>query len=90
MVDASMVRQGDNALHSGTPQAQLVARGGELWDDMSLSGSGGVACSSCHVNNYGQMQASFAVSHTLIKWQWRSSARGWMKSPPPKWYSSAW
>ncbi len=60
MVDASMVRQGDNALHSGTPQAQLVARGGELWDDMSLSGSGGVACSSCHVNNYGQMQASFA------------------------------
>lgn len=59
MIDAGTVRQGDRTLHTGTPVAQLVARGAELWNDKSLSASGGVACSSCHAN-YGQLQASFA------------------------------
>lgn len=59
-VDASLITQGSNTLHTGTPTAQLVARGRELWNDKSLSKTGGVACSTCHVNNYAQMQASFA------------------------------
>ncbi len=59
-VDPALITQGNATLHTGTPQAQMVARGRELWNDKSLSSSGGVACSTCHVNNYGQMQATFA------------------------------
>lgn len=59
-VDASLIRQGSNTLHTGTTGAQLIARGRELWNDKALSTTGGVACSTCHVNNYAQMQASFA------------------------------
>ncbi len=59
-VDPARVTQGSNQLHTGTPEAQLLARGSELWNDPSLSGSGGIACSTCHVDNYQQMQATFA------------------------------
>ena len=37
----------------------LEALGEKLWNDRSL-GNSGLACASCHVDSYGQMQASFA------------------------------
>lgn len=62
-IDAALITQGTNTLHTETPTAQLVARGTELWNDKSLSATGGVACSTCHVNNYAQMQATFAEAY---------------------------
>ena len=58
MIDAAKVTQGTNALYTGN-SAQLIARGKELWSDTKLSSSGSISCSSCHVNNYGQMQDTF-------------------------------
>jgi cytochrome c len=37
----------------------LISEGEELWNDRTL-GKSGLACSSCHINNYMQMQATFA------------------------------
>lgn len=60
-IDASKVSQGSNELNSGGhSEAELAAMGEQLWSDKSLSGSGTVSCSTCHVNGYGQMKASFA------------------------------
>jgi len=36
-----------------------VAQGEKLWNDKSL-GKSGLACASCHVGNYSQMNPSFA------------------------------
>jgi hypothetical protein len=41
------------------PSARLVARGEALWNDPSI-GSSGLACATCHVDRYAQMNASFA------------------------------
>jgi hypothetical protein len=60
MIDAALVTQGDNALSShGMSNAELVAKGGELWNDKSLSSTGATACSSCHMD-YAMINASFA------------------------------
>ena len=37
----------------------LVKRGKMLWNDRGL-GKSGLACANCHLDNYGQMHASFA------------------------------
>ena len=37
----------------------LVAQGEELWNDRTL-GKSGLACANCHINNYLQMQSTFA------------------------------
>lgn len=59
-IDPARVTQGDRALDpGGLDNAALVARGGELWDDNSLS-TNGSACSTCHVGNYTLMKATFA------------------------------
>ena len=60
MIDAALVTQGDNALDShGMSDAELVAKGAELWTDRSLSSTGTTACSSCHMD-YALINASFA------------------------------
>jgi len=41
------------------PSARLIARGEELWKDPSI-GKSGLACATCHVDRYAQMNASFA------------------------------
>ena len=59
-IDASLVTQGDRDLDAhGMSEADLIARGGELWADKSLSGNGTTSCSTCHMN-YGMLNASFA------------------------------
>jgi cytochrome c len=37
----------------------LVSRGETLWNDRTL-GNAGLACASCHIDSYGQMNPSFA------------------------------
>ncbi len=60
-VEPSLVQQGDRELNTGgLSMEELVARGDELWNDKTLSSSGGLACASCHVNTYGAMLPSFA------------------------------
>ncbi len=59
-IDAARVTQGDRALNpGGLDDAALIARGGELWNDNSLS-TNGSACSTCHIGNYALMKATFA------------------------------
>jgi hypothetical protein len=41
------------------PSARLIARGEELWKDPSI-GKSGLACATCHVDRYAQMNPSFA------------------------------
>ncbi len=59
-VDA--IRQGDRQLNDhGMSWVELAARGAELWNDKSLSGSGTTACSTCHTGDgTAMMNASFA------------------------------
>ncbi len=62
-IDATLIRQPADfaGLNDGGNSAeQLVAMGEELWNDKSLSSGGATACSTCHVNNYGLMAATFA------------------------------
>ncbi len=58
MVDASRFKQPGGVTLARGAKAELVARGEELWNDRTL-GKSGLACASCHINNYMQMQASF-------------------------------
>ncbi len=59
-VDA--IRQGDRELSDhGMTWDELSARGAELWNDKSLSGTGATACSTCHSGDgTAMMNASFA------------------------------
>ena len=58
-VDASRFKQpADVALAEGS-QSELIESGSELWNDRTL-GRTGVACSTCHINNYMQMSPTFA------------------------------
>ena len=59
MVDAARFKQPDGMTLARGSKAHLVARGEELWNDRTL-GKSGLACANCHVNNYLQMQSSFA------------------------------
>jgi hypothetical protein len=56
------IRQGDRELDAhGMSQVDLAARGAELWNDKSLSGTGATSCSTCHSGDgTGMMNASFA------------------------------
>jgi cytochrome c len=59
-LDPARVTQGDRMLNAGgLDDAALIARGGELWNDNSLS-TNGSACSTCHVGNYALIKATFA------------------------------
>ena len=61
-VDASRFKQPSGTrLASGEP-AELVVLGEQLWNDRSL-GSSGIACSTCHIDGYGRMNASFAAPY---------------------------
>ena len=59
-VDA--IRQGDRQLNDhGMSRDELAARGTELWNDKSLSGSGTTSCGTCHTGDgTAMMNASFA------------------------------
>jgi cytochrome c peroxidase len=55
------IMQGDRELYTaGHPSDHLIATGEELFSDKSLSGSGTTACSTCHTNGTGMMNATFA------------------------------
>jgi cytochrome c len=58
-VDPDRVRQPAGSPLAGGRQRDLVAEGERIWNDRLL-GKSGLACSNCHVNNYGQMQVTFA------------------------------
>ncbi len=61
-IDASKVKQpADVTLNTGgRSEEELIAMGAELWNDKSLSSTGATACSTCHVNNYAMINATFA------------------------------
>lgn len=60
-LDPAKIRQGSRTLYTGgNSTAQLVAMGERLWSDKKLSGPATTSCSTCHVNKYGMMNASFA------------------------------
>ena len=56
------IRQGDRQLNDhGMSWDELAARGTELWNDESLSGTGATSCSTCHTGDgTAMMNASFA------------------------------
>lgn len=59
-VDPSRFVQPKGAsLYRGSSTSDLVAHGEHLWNDRAL-GRSGLACSSCHVDHYMQMQPTFA------------------------------
>ncbi len=59
MVDASRFKQPARVKLARSRKSTLLARGEELWNDRTL-GKSGLACANCHVNNYLQMQPTFA------------------------------
>lgn len=68
-IDGDQVRQPADfaGLNNGGNSAeQLVAMGEELWNDPSLSSGGATACSTCHVNDYGLMGASFSEPYPHV------------------------
>ncbi|MFQ5515600.1 MAG: hypothetical protein ACE5FG_14385, partial [Myxococcota bacterium] len=58
-IDASRFKAPADVKLAGGSRAGMIARGEELWKDRKL-GNSGLACASCHIGNYGQMQPSFA------------------------------
>ncbi|TDJ01712.1 MAG: hypothetical protein E2O73_03760, partial [Deltaproteobacteria bacterium] len=58
-LDASRFRQPAGVRLAGGRRTALVAQGKELWNDRSL-GKSGLACASCHIDNYSLMQPTFA------------------------------
>jgi hypothetical protein len=61
-VDASRFKQPAGVRLASGERTQLLARGEKLWNDRSL-GSSGLACATCHIDQYGQMNASFAAPY---------------------------
>ena len=57
-VEASRFKQHRGVKLAGGRHRDLMAQGKELWNDRTL-GKSGLACASCHIDNYGQMQPSF-------------------------------
>jgi hypothetical protein len=59
------ITQGDRDVNDhGMSEADLVARGKELWADASLSGAGATSCGTCHSGEgYGMMNAGFAAPY---------------------------
>ncbi|MCP5055717.1 MAG: cytochrome C peroxidase [bacterium] len=60
--DASRFMQ-PKGVKVASADAALVAEGEALWNDKALSGSGAVACATCHVGGTTQMNASFADAY---------------------------
>jgi hypothetical protein len=58
-VDGDRVRQPAGIAFASGRRRDRVAEGEKIWNDRDL-GKSGLACSSCHVNSYGQMQSAFA------------------------------
>jgi cytochrome c len=58
-VDPSRIRQPAGVTLARGSGGELAAEGEKLWNDRFL-GKSGLACSSCHLNQYGQMQETFA------------------------------
>jgi cytochrome c len=58
-VDSSRFKQPAGVRLARGSKSSLIAAGEELWNDRTL-GKSGLACSNCHINNYMQMQATFA------------------------------
>jgi hypothetical protein len=57
-VDPDRFKQARGAKLATGRNSELVAEGKQLWNDRSL-GNSGVACSTCHYGNYGQMNDTF-------------------------------
>jgi hypothetical protein len=47
---------------ASTSSRDLVATGEKLWNDRKL-GNAGLACASCHIDGYGQMNPTFATPY---------------------------
>ncbi len=58
-VDPALFKQPTGMRLGGGNRDALVAEGQTLWEDRSL-GKSGLACASCHIDNTGQMQPTFA------------------------------
>jgi hypothetical protein len=61
-IDPSRFKQPEGVAIAGTKSARLVAVGEKLWNDRGL-GTSGLACATCHIDKYGQMNASFAAPY---------------------------
>lgn len=61
-VDPSRFKQPRGLSLAGGQRSELVRLGKKLWNDRNL-GTSGLACATCHVDNYGQMNASFATPY---------------------------
>jgi len=57
-VDPARFKQPRGEKLATSRHSELVAEGKNLWNDRSL-GNSGVACSTCHYGNYGQMNDTF-------------------------------
>ena len=58
-VDPSRFTQPAGVALAEGSQSELIETGRELWDDRTL-GRTGLACATCHINNYMQMNPTFA------------------------------
>jgi hypothetical protein len=58
-VDPARFKQPQGVELAGGPQSALVVEGERLWNDRTL-GNSGLACATCHIDNYGQMKPGFA------------------------------
>lgn len=58
-VEASRFQQPAGQKLAGGRSSDLIARGNSLWNDRTL-GKSGLACASCHINDYALMQSTFA------------------------------
>jgi hypothetical protein len=58
-VDPSRIRQPSGFKLASGSHDDLLSYGGKLWNDRFL-GKSGLACASCHINGYTQMQSTFA------------------------------
>jgi hypothetical protein len=58
-VNPCRIKQPSGAKLARRSGSELVAAGEKLWNDRTL-GNSGLACASCHIDNYGQMLPTFA------------------------------
>jgi hypothetical protein len=61
-IDPARFKQPEGVKLASASRARLVAEGEKLWSDPSI-GKTGLACATCHVDNYGQMQSTFGKAY---------------------------
>ncbi len=61
-VEASRFTQPAGVALAEGSETELIEKGSELWNDRTL-GRTGLACATCHINNYMQMGPTFAQSY---------------------------